>query len=63
MSVTNSTLEKHSSWCSAELNEGKKIKVRLKHVGRGKFVILEDEEGGKYIDKKIDASEIVSCLR
>jgi hypothetical protein len=61
MSKTNSSLEKHSSWCSAELNEGKRIKVRLAHIGRGRFLILDDEEGGTYIDKTVDASDIVNC--
>lgn len=43
--------------------KGKRIKARLAHVGRGKFLILDDEEGGKYIDKTVDASDIVNCLR
>ena len=63
MPKTNSSLEKHSSWCSLELNEGKRIKARLAHIGRDKFLILDDEEGGKYIDKTVDALDIVNCLR
>jgi hypothetical protein len=62
MSKTNSSLEKRSSWCSLELNGGKRIKARLAHVGRGRFLILGDEEGGKYIDTIVDASDIVNCL-
>jgi hypothetical protein len=42
---------------------GKRIKARLAHVGRGKFLILDDEEGGKYVDTTVDASHIVSCLK
>jgi hypothetical protein len=63
MPKTNSSLEKHSSWCPLELNGGKRLKVSLLHIGRGKFRILDDEEGGKYIDKTVDASDIVNCLR
>jgi hypothetical protein len=44
-----------------ELYEGKRIKVRLAHIGRGRFLILDDEEGGTYIDKTVDASDIVNC--
>jgi hypothetical protein len=62
MSKLKSSLDKHSSWCSVELNEGKRIKVRVAHISRGKFRILDDEEGGKYIDKIVDASDIVNCL-
>jgi hypothetical protein len=42
---------------------GKRIKARLAHVGRVKFLILDDEEGGKYVDTTVDASDIVSCLK
>jgi hypothetical protein len=58
MSKMNSSLEKHSSWCSVELNEGKRIKVRLAHIGRGRFLILDDEDGGTYVDKRVDASDM-----
>jgi len=62
MSKIKSSLNKYSSWCSVVVEGGKRIKVRLAHVGRGKFLVLEDGEGGIYIDKKVDASDIVSCL-
>jgi hypothetical protein len=42
---------------------GKRIKARLALVGRGKFLILDDEEGGKYVDTTVDASDIVSYLK
>jgi len=62
MSTINSSRDKYSSWCSAAIEGVKRIKVRLAHVGIGKFLVLEDVEGGKYIDKKVDASDIVNCL-
>jgi hypothetical protein len=61
MAKANPSLEKHSSWCTVELNEGKRVKARLSHVGRGKFLILEDDDGGKYVNKTVDASDIVNC--
>jgi hypothetical protein len=63
MSTINSSMDKYSSWCTVEVEGGKRIKVRLAHVGRGRFLVLEDDEGGKYTDKKVDASDIVNCLR
>jgi hypothetical protein len=62
MAKTNFSLEKHSAWCSLELKDGKRIKARLAHIGRGRFLILDDEEGGKYVDTTVDASEVVSCV-
>jgi len=62
MSKANSSLEKYSSWCTVALKDENRIKARLAHVGRGKYLILEDREGGKYVDTKVDASDIVNCL-
>ena len=31
------------------------------HKGRGKFKILNDEYGGRYINKIVDASDVVHC--
>jgi hypothetical protein len=62
MAKTNFSMEKNSSWCSLELKDGKRIKARLAHIGRGRFLILDDEEGGKYVDTTVDASEVVSCV-
>jgi hypothetical protein len=62
MHMANSSLERHSSWCSLELKDGKRIKARLAHIGRGRFLILDDEEGGIYVDITVDASEVVSCV-
>lgn len=33
----------------------------VKHVGRGKFAILKDNQEGRFIGKIIDASEILAC--
>jgi hypothetical protein len=62
MSKANSSLEKHSSWCTVALEDEIRIKARLAHIGRGRFLILEDAEGGKYVNTKVDASDIVNCL-
>lgn len=47
-------------WCLATM-EGREVKVKIRHVGRGRFKILEDEDGGKQVGKILDASELVHC--
>jgi hypothetical protein len=44
------------------IRRGKRIRVSLKHNGGGKFLILADEESGKFVGKRVDASDIVNCL-
>ena len=41
--------------------DGTKIEAKITHKGGGKFKILDDEKGGKYKDKKVDASDIFYC--
>ena len=47
-------------WCLVSINE-LTINAKIVHKGRGKFKILNDEYGGRYIDKIVDASDIVHC--
>jgi hypothetical protein len=35
--------------------------TKILHKGRGKFKILNDEYGGKYSNKIVDASDVVRC--
>ena len=49
----------YSSWCMVDV-DGSKIRARITHRGRGKFLI-EDNAGGHYKGKVIDASDIISC--
>ena len=43
------------------MDEGVKIEAKIVHKGRGKFKILEDKCIGKYINKIVDASDIIRC--
>jgi len=52
--------ERYSCWCFL-LIEGTEFEARIKHIGRGKFKILNDEYGGKYTNKIVDASDVVHC--
>ena len=53
--------EEHCScWCYIVI-EGTGFHGKIIHKGRGKFKILNDECGGKYTNKIVDASDVVRC--
>jgi hypothetical protein len=52
--------ERHSCWCVLFI-DGVKIETKIIHKGRGKFKILEDKYGGKYINYFVDASDVIRC--
>jgi hypothetical protein len=49
----------NESWCIV-LIQNDRIIASLKHIGRGKFLIIEDKSG-KYTGKVVDASDILNC--
>lgn len=49
-----------SSWCTIVLNEST-VRAKVKHIGAGKFLIISDKNGGRYIGKIVDASDIFHC--
>jgi hypothetical protein len=52
--------ENYSCWCFL-LIDGTKFEAKIVHKGRGKFKILDDEYGGKYNNKIVDASDVIRC--
>lgn len=52
--------ERYSSWCFLR-TEGTEFEAKIVHKGRGKFKILNDQYGGKYDNKIVDASDILRC--
>jgi hypothetical protein len=52
--------ERYSCWCFL-LIDGTKFDAKIVHKGRGKFKILNDEYGGKYSNKLVDASDVIRC--
>jgi hypothetical protein len=52
--------ERYSCWCFL-LVDGTKFEAKIAHKGRGKFKILNDEYGGKYNNKVVDASDVIRC--
>lgn len=47
-------------WCLVEIN-GAQVKANIVHIGRGRYRVVEDEHS-KYVDIKIDASDVIRCL-
>ena len=56
----STTTEKYSCWCFLFIDEVK-IEARILHKGRGKFKIVEDKSNAKYVNKIVDASEVIRC--
>jgi hypothetical protein len=52
--------ERYSCWCFLSV-DGTRFDAKIVHKGRGKFKILDDEYGGKYSNKIVDASDVVRC--
>jgi len=56
----STTAEKYSCWCILFI-DGIKIEARILHKGRGKFKIVEDKFNAKYVNKIVDASDVIRC--
>ena len=52
--------EKYSCW-SVLFIDGLGIEAKIIHKGRGKFKIVEDNYKSKYVNKIVDASEVIRC--
>jgi hypothetical protein len=55
------TVDKYSCWCILFIDEVK-IEARIIHNGRGKFKIIEDKSNAKYVNKMVDASDVICCI-
>ena len=51
---------KLSCWCILFIDEVK-IEARVLHKGMGKFKIVEDKCEAKYVNKIVDASDVIYC--
>jgi hypothetical protein len=60
LTVNKEEQECYSCWCYI-VEDGARFEAKIIHKGRGKFKILNDEYGGKYSDKIIDASDVIRC--
>ena len=52
--------EHYSCWCFVSV-DGTRFDAKIVHKGRGKFKIVNDEYGGKYSNKIVDASDVIRC--
>jgi len=57
----NLTVDKYSCWCILFIDKVK-IEARIIHKGRGKFEIVEDKFNTKYVNKTVDASDVIRCI-
>ena len=48
------------SWCTVSVNGIYSI-VKIKHIGRGKFRIVEVFNGDLKVDTIVDASDVFDC--
>ena len=50
----------NSTWCNLLIN-GSNVRAKVKHLGSGKYRIIEDNGDGKYVGKVVDAYYIFHC--
>lgn len=50
--------DKKGDWCIVSL-DGAIIRARIVHKSGGKYKIVEDTKNGIYVDKIVDASDII----
>jgi hypothetical protein len=48
-----------SVWCLVEIDR-RQVKARIMHIGRGRFKVIEDKSGGTFVNRIIDASDIIN---
>ncbi len=58
--LNKDNFEKGDTWCTISVNDIK-TKVLVRHLGRGKYKVVDDQSGGTLIGKILDASEIYHC--
>lgn len=52
--------DKYSCWCILLIDEVR-IEAKIIHKGLGKFKIVEDKSEAKYVNKIVDASDVIYC--
>jgi hypothetical protein len=52
----------HGNWCTLSIDNSR-ITAKISHIGRGRFKILAAQSGDKYVNKIVDASDVLSCKR
>src|SRR5919201_5287862 len=52
--------DKDAAWCTVDYDENI-FQAFVVHKRRGKFLILKDNQEGRYVNSVIDASNILAC--
>lgn len=52
--------ENGDTWCTISVRNTK-TRVKVRHLGKGKFKIVNDEQNGNLIGNQLDASYIFHC--
>ena len=60
MVADKETSKKGDTWCTNSVNDIK-TNVLVRHLGGGKFKVINDKSGGSLIGNILDASEIYHC--
>jgi hypothetical protein len=50
--------ESKTIWCRYYIDDFNTAKVKILHIRGGKYRIIDDKEGGKYIGRIVDASDV-----
>ena len=45
-------------WCRYYIDDFNTAKVKILHIGGGRYKIVDDREGGKFVGKIVDASDV-----
>jgi hypothetical protein len=53
-------VEKNEAWCTVSVQDVN-TRVAVRHVGKGKFKIVNDEMNGNLVGNILDASDIFHC--
>jgi hypothetical protein len=59
-SFKDSPREKGAAWCTVDYDNNI-FQAFVVHRGRGRFLILRDNQDGRYVDAVLDASDILAC--
>ena len=57
--IARTSMMEASCWCMIDI-DGQNVRARIVHKRRGKFRV-EDDDGGRYRGRIIEASDITSC--
>jgi len=57
---SSTIMEKYSCW-SVLFIDGLVIEAKIIHKWRGKFIIVGDNYKSKYVNKIVDASDVIRC--